>query len=66
MAFGLINLAWGGGQVGGSAGGAALADATSDTVAYVVLAVARGDARSRSLLRGVRLLHAPAAGRSSA
>ena len=38
MAFGLINLAWGGGQVGGSAGGAGLADATADAVPYVVLA----------------------------
>jgi len=38
MAFGLINLAWGGGQVGGAAGGARLADATSDLVPYLVLA----------------------------
>ena len=65
MAFGLINLAWGGGQVGGSAGGAALADATSDTVAYVVLAILAASTLA-VLLRGVRLLHAPAAGRSSA
>jgi MFS family permease len=39
VAFGLINLAWAGGQVGGSAGGARLADATSDAVPYAVLAV---------------------------
>lgn len=65
MAFGLINLAWGGGQVGGSAGGAALADATSDTVPYLVLAVLAATTLAL-LLRGVRLLHAPAAGRSRA
>jgi MFS family permease len=39
VAFGLINLAWAGGQVGGSAGGARLADATSDAVPYAVLAL---------------------------
>jgi predicted MFS family arabinose efflux permease len=39
FAFGLVNLAWAGGQVGGSAGGARLAEATSDAVPYVVLAV---------------------------
>ncbi len=38
MAFGMINLAWGGGQVGGSAGGAWIADATSDVVPYLLLA----------------------------
>jgi MFS family permease len=38
VAFGLVNLAWAGGQVGGSTGGARLADATSDAVPYVVLA----------------------------
>jgi MFS family permease len=38
MAFGLINLAWGGGQVGGAAGGAWIADATSDVVPYLLLA----------------------------
>ena len=38
LAFGLVNLAWAGGQVGGSAGGARLADATSDTVPFLVLA----------------------------
>ena len=65
MAFGLINLAWGGGQVGGSAGGAALADATTDTVPYLVLAVLAA-ATLALLLRGVRLQHAPAAGRSRA
>ena len=65
MAFGLINLAWGSGQVGGSAGGAALADATTDTVPYLVLAVLAA-ATLAALLRGVRVLHAPAAGRSSA
>ena len=65
MAFGLINLAWGGGQVGGSAGGAALADVTSDTVPYLVLAALAATTLAL-LLRGVRLMHAPAAGRSSA
>ena len=65
MAFGLINLAWGGGQVGGSAGGAALADATSDAVPYLVLAALAATTLAL-LLRGVRLLHAPAAGRSRA
>jgi predicted MFS family arabinose efflux permease len=39
VAFGLMNLAWAGGQVGGSAGGARLADATTDAVPYAVLAV---------------------------
>jgi MFS family permease len=38
IGFGLVNLAWGGGQVGGAAGGGALADATSDLVAFLVLA----------------------------
>ena len=65
MAFGLINLAWGGGQVGGSAGGGALADATTDTVPYLVLAILAG-ATLALLLRGVSLRHAPAAGRSRA
>lgn len=39
VAFGLVNLAWAGGQIGGSAGGAGLADATSDAVPFVVLGV---------------------------
>jgi predicted MFS family arabinose efflux permease len=37
LAFGLVNLAWAGGQVLGSAGGSATADATSDAVAYTIL-----------------------------
>ena len=65
MAFGLINLAWGGGQVGGSAGGAALADATSDAVPYLALAVLAATTLAL-LARGVRMLHAPAARRSGA
>lgn len=39
VAFGLVNLAWAGGQIGGSAGGAGLADATSDAVPFAVLGV---------------------------
>jgi MFS family permease len=42
VAFGLVNLAWAGGQVSGSAGGARLADATSDVVPYAVLATLAG------------------------
>ncbi len=38
VAFGLWNLAWGGGQAIGSAGGAGLADATRDAVPYLLLA----------------------------
>lgn len=38
MAFGLVNLAWAGGQVAGSLGGAGLADATSDAAVYVLMA----------------------------
>jgi MFS family permease len=38
LAFGLVNLAWAGGQVLGSAGGSATADATSDGIAYAVVA----------------------------
>jgi len=38
VAFGLWNLAWGGGQAIGSAGGAGLAEASSDAVPYLLLA----------------------------
>ena len=38
LAFGIVNLAWAGGQVLGSAGGSATAHATSDTVTYALLA----------------------------
>ena len=38
LAFGLVNLAWAGGQVVGSAGGSAAADATSDGVTYALVA----------------------------
>lgn len=37
FAFGLMNLAWAGGQVLGGAAGGGLADATSDAVPYTVL-----------------------------
>ncbi len=37
VAFGLWNLAWGGGQAIGSAGGAGLAEASSDAVPYLLL-----------------------------
>ena len=37
VAFGLWNLAWGGGQAIGSAGGAGLAEASSDAVPYLIL-----------------------------
>ena len=39
LAFGLVNLAWAGGQVAGSVGGSALADAASDGATYAVLGV---------------------------
>jgi MFS family permease len=65
VAFGLINLAWGGGQVGGSAGGAALADATTDAVPYTVLAVLAAGTLGLLVL-GVGRSHAPATGRSRA
>jgi MFS family permease len=39
FAFGLMNLAWAGGQVVGGAAGGGLADATSDAVPYTVLAL---------------------------
>ena len=39
FAFGLMNLAWAGGQVVGGAAGGALADATVDAVPYAILAV---------------------------
>lgn len=38
IAFGLWNLAWGGGQAIGSAGGAGIAEVTSDAVPYLLLA----------------------------
>ena len=39
FAFGLMNLAWAGGQVVGGAAGGGLADATSDTLPYAILAL---------------------------
>ena len=39
LAFGIVNLAWAGGQVAGSVGGSATAQATSDGVTYAILAV---------------------------
>jgi MFS family permease len=39
LAFGIVNLAWAGGQVAGSVGGSATAQATSDAAAYGLLAV---------------------------
>jgi MFS family permease len=38
FAFGLVNLAWAGGEVVGGSGGAALADSTSDVVPYFAVA----------------------------
>jgi MFS family permease len=38
LAFGIVNLAWAGGQVAGSVGGSVTADATSDAIAYGILA----------------------------
>jgi hypothetical protein len=38
IAFGLWNLAWGGGQAIGSAGGAGIAEVSSDAVPYLLLA----------------------------
>ena len=52
LGFGLMNLAWAGGQVTGSAGGSAVADATADAVPYalvaVLAAVSFGALRSRA------------------
>ncbi len=42
FAFGLVNLAWAGGQVAGSSGGGSLADATSDAVPFALAAVLMG------------------------
>jgi MFS family permease len=42
FAFGLVNLAWAGGQVAGSSGGGGLADATSDTVPFALAAALLG------------------------
>ena len=39
FAFGLMNLAWAGGQVVGGAAGGGLADLTADAVSYGLLAV---------------------------
>jgi len=39
LAFGIVNLAWAGGQVVGSTGGSAVADASSDAFTYALLAV---------------------------
>ena len=39
FAFGLMNLAWAGGQVVGGAAGGGLADLTVDAVPYAILAV---------------------------
>ncbi len=39
LAFGIVNLAWAGGQVAGSAGGSAAADATSDAATYAIIGV---------------------------
>ncbi len=38
FAFGVVNLAWAGGEVVGASGGAALADARSDALPYLVVA----------------------------
>ncbi|MFN8160792.1 MAG: MFS transporter [Solirubrobacterales bacterium] len=53
VAFGLWNLAWGGGQAVGAAGGAGIAEASSDAVPYLIgaalclLTVLGGAVRSR-------------------
>jgi MFS family permease len=60
IGFALVNLAWGGGQVGGAAGGGALADATADVVAFLVLAALSALTLPFALgRRGVRLTAAP-------
>jgi len=38
LGFGLINLAWAGGQVRGAAGGGALAQASADAVPFLAVA----------------------------
>ena len=55
VAFGLVNLAWGGGQVGGSAGGGGLADLTSDTVPYLVVAALAAATLTALVVRGARV-----------
>lgn len=42
FAFGLVNLAWAGGQVAGSSGGGSLADATADAVPFALAAALLG------------------------
>ncbi len=39
LAFGIVNLAWAGGQVAGSAGGSATAGATSDAFTFAIVAL---------------------------
>ena len=55
FAFGIVNLAWAGGQVAGSSGGGGLADATSDAVPFAIVAVLLATTAGTLLLRGRRL-----------
>jgi hypothetical protein len=55
FAFGIVNLAWAGGQVAGSSGGGGLADATSDAVPFAIVAALLATTAGTLLLRGRRL-----------
>ncbi|HEV3001096.1 MAG TPA: MFS transporter [Solirubrobacteraceae bacterium] len=63
LAFGIVNLAWAGGQVAGNAGGSATAEATSDAFAFAVVAVLA--ALSLALLLRTPARRTPATTRSS-
>ncbi len=60
FAFGLVNLAWAGGEVVGGSGGAALADSLSDAVPYLGVAACLALTLAAFVPRGARV---PAASR---
>jgi LPXTG-motif cell wall-anchored protein len=51
LAFGIVNLAWAGGQVLGSTGGSAVADASSDAFTYLLLGALAAATLAMLLLR---------------
>jgi MFS family permease len=63
FAFGVVNLAWAGGQVVGSSGGGGLADATSDAVPFAIAAVLLGATATAISLAGRRDAEAVGLGR---
>ena len=66
LAFGIVNLAWAGGQVLGSVGGSATADATSDAATYAILAALAGVTLLLLVGSGRRVSRAASAGASAA